>query len=63
MSTSTPRQQHAVRFPGETDNYRQARDELLEAEAALRRQIEAVGEQRRRLPLGGALPTDYPFQE
>ena len=65
MSASTPeqQQQHTVRFPGETDEYRQARDELLQAELALRRQIEAVAEQRRRLPLGGALPIDYPFQE
>ena len=51
------------RFPGESDEYRQARDELLEAEVALRRQIDAVAAQRRRLPLGGALPRDYAFEE
>lgn len=39
------------------------RDELLEAEIALRLQIEAVAAERRRLPLGGALPTDYAFEE
>ena len=62
MSTSIPDQQQA-RFPGESDEYRRARDELLRAEMALRRQIEAVAAQRRRLPLGGVVPTDYAFQE
>jgi predicted dithiol-disulfide oxidoreductase (DUF899 family) len=52
-----------VRFPGETDEYRRARDQLLDAELALRRQIEAVAEQRRALPLGGEVPTDYEFDE
>ncbi len=33
---------HTVRFPGETDEYRRARDELLEAEIDLRRRTEAV---------------------
>ena len=32
---------HPVRFPGESDEYRRARDELLGAEIELRRQIEA----------------------
>ena len=53
----------AAVFPGETDEYRQARDELLDAEIELRRQVEAVAEQRRRLPLGGEVPTDYEFDE
>ena len=52
-----------MRFPGETPQYRRARDELLEAEIALRRQIEAVAAARRRLPVGGAVPTDYEFEE
>ena len=30
------------RFPGETDDYRNARNELLESEAELRRQVESV---------------------
>jgi predicted dithiol-disulfide oxidoreductase (DUF899 family) len=34
---------------------------LLAAERALRRQIEEVAALRRRLPLGGAVPTDYIF--
>jgi predicted dithiol-disulfide oxidoreductase (DUF899 family) len=63
MSTSTRDQLHAFRFPGETDEYRRARDELLRAEMELRRQIDAVAAQRRRLPFGGQPPTDYTFQE
>src|SRR5215475_723659 len=51
------------RFPGESDEYRRARDELLTAELDLRRQIESVAAQRRRLPLGGPVPTDYEFEE
>jgi predicted dithiol-disulfide oxidoreductase (DUF899 family) len=54
---------HTVRFPGESEAYRRARDELLEAEIELRRRIEAVAEQRRELPLGGEVPTDYVFEE
>jgi predicted dithiol-disulfide oxidoreductase (DUF899 family) len=54
---------HAVRFPGETDEYRRARDELLRAEIDLRRKGEAVAAQRRELPLGGEAPIDYPFDE
>jgi predicted dithiol-disulfide oxidoreductase (DUF899 family) len=54
---------HAIRFPGESDEYRRARDELLEAEVHLRRQEEAVAQRRRALPLGGAITTDYEFDE
>jgi predicted dithiol-disulfide oxidoreductase (DUF899 family) len=54
---------HEVRFPGESDQFRQARDELLTAEADLRRRIEVVAAQRRTLPLGGPVPEDYTFQE
>ncbi len=50
-------------FPGESEDYRRARDELLQAEMDLRRQSEAVAVQRRELPLGGEPPTDYVFQE
>jgi predicted dithiol-disulfide oxidoreductase (DUF899 family) len=51
----------AIRFPGESDAYRAARDELLRDEIALRRQIEAVAVKRRALPLGGLPPEDYEF--
>ena len=52
---------HDVRFPGESDSYRSKRDELLDAEIELRRQIEAVAAKRRELPMGGELPEDYAF--
>jgi predicted dithiol-disulfide oxidoreductase (DUF899 family) len=48
-----------VRWPNESPEYRAARDELLQAEVALRRQEEAVAELRRALPLGGRLEQDY----
>jgi predicted dithiol-disulfide oxidoreductase (DUF899 family) len=54
---------HDVRFPGESDDYRAARDELLRAEIELRRQVEAVAAQRRALPFGGRVPSDYIFIE
>jgi predicted dithiol-disulfide oxidoreductase (DUF899 family) len=37
---------HDIRFPGEPEDYRAARDELLRAEIELRRQIESVAAQR-----------------
>lgn len=54
---------HSIRFPGENDAYRKARNELLEAEMALRRNIEAVAALRRKLPLGGPIKEDYVFDE
>ena len=54
---------HAARFPGESRQYRAARNRLLEAEMALRRQVESVAALRRRLPLGGMVPQDYVFEE
>jgi predicted dithiol-disulfide oxidoreductase (DUF899 family) len=54
---------HAVRFPGEDKAYRAARNELLRAEADLRRRVEAVAAQRRKLRLGGPVPEDYVFEE
>lgn len=59
--TAPPR--HATRFPGETEDYRRARDKLLRAEIALRRHIEDVAAMRRALPAGGAVPQDYEFTE
>ncbi|HWB76937.1 MAG TPA: DUF899 family protein [Nannocystaceae bacterium] len=52
---------HEHRFPGETDRYRQARDELLRQEIELRRRMEAVAALRRALPTGGEVPQDYEF--
>ena len=51
------------RFPGESDAYREARDELLEMEVRLRAQTEAVAQKRRELPLGGKLKEDYRFEK
>ena len=52
----------SISFPGETDEYRSARNRLLEQEIGLRRATEAVAEARRALPPGGAVPQDYVFQ-
>jgi len=52
-----------VRFPNETPEYRTARNQLLEAEIELRRQIERVAALRRALPLGGPIAEDYVFAE
>lgn len=54
---------HSVRFPGESEEYRRERDDLLKAEIVLRRRIEEVAELRRRLPLGAEVPQDYVFEE
>jgi predicted dithiol-disulfide oxidoreductase (DUF899 family) len=54
---------HAGRFPGESAAYRKARNELLKAELALRRNVEAVAARRRKLPAGGAVQQDYEFDE
>jgi predicted dithiol-disulfide oxidoreductase (DUF899 family) len=50
-------------FPNESAEYRRARNGLLAAEIALRRQTEAVAAQRRTLPPGGEIPEDYMFEE
>jgi predicted dithiol-disulfide oxidoreductase (DUF899 family) len=52
---------HSVRFPGESQSYRAARDELLDLEIELRRNIESVAAKRRSLPLGGKVTEDYAF--
>jgi len=54
---------HSFRFPGESDSYRAARNQLLQAEIDLRRSVEAVAALRRQLPLGGEIPEDYLFDE
>ena len=54
---------HSNRFPNEDPKYREARNALLEAEMALRRNVEEVAALRRRLPLGGIVPEDYVFEE
>src|SRR6266542_4024938 len=51
-----------IMFPGESAEYRAARDRLLEQEIGLRRAMEAVAAARRELPPGGVVPEDYVFQ-
>jgi predicted dithiol-disulfide oxidoreductase (DUF899 family) len=51
-----------ITFPGESAEYRAARNRLLEQEIELRRAMEEVAVARRRLPPGGVVPEDYVFQ-
>lgn len=50
-----------VTFPGESAEYRAAREELLKKEIEERRAMEAVAAARRKLPKGGKVPEDYVF--
>jgi predicted dithiol-disulfide oxidoreductase (DUF899 family) len=50
-----------ITFPGESAEYRAARNRLLEQEIELRRTMEAVAAARRKLPAGGVVPVDYVF--
>lgn len=52
----------SVRFPGESSDYREARERLLESEARLKQLTEQVSAQRRALPVGGAVVEDYVFE-
>ena len=54
---------HQCRYPGESSEYREARDELLEAELDLIEQVDKVATMRRNLPMGGEIPQDYVFEE
>jgi len=51
-----------IAFPGESTEYRAARERLLEQEIELRRIMEAVAAARRELPPGGLVPEDYVFK-
>jgi predicted dithiol-disulfide oxidoreductase (DUF899 family) len=52
-----------VKIKGESEEYRKLRDQLLEAEIALKDQTERVASLRRQLPRGPLLETDYVFRE
>jgi predicted dithiol-disulfide oxidoreductase (DUF899 family) len=52
----------SLTFPGESPEYRAARDRLLQEEIELRRATEQVAAARRALPEGGVVPEDYVFQ-
>lgn len=54
---------HEKHFPGESKEYREARNKLLESEMELRRKIEDVAQLRRKLPFSGKLKEDYVFEE
>jgi predicted dithiol-disulfide oxidoreductase (DUF899 family) len=51
-----------LRYPNESQAYRDARDALLKDEQELAAKVKAVAEKRRKLPLGGQLKEDYVFQ-
>jgi predicted dithiol-disulfide oxidoreductase (DUF899 family) len=51
-----------ITFPGESAEYRAARDRLLAQEIELRRAMEAVAAARRALPPGGVVAEDYALQ-
>ena len=51
----------AVAFPGESAEYRAARNRLLEQKIELHRAMETVAAARRRLPPGGIVPQDHVF--
>src|SRR6188472_3709683 len=51
-----------TRHPGESDNYRKARQALLEREYDLRRLTEEVAVMRRALPDGAEVRGDYSFE-
>src|SRR5258707_15180977 len=51
-----------LRYPTESAESRRAREALLAEEIELRRQIERVAEQRRRLPPGGEVKKNYAFE-
>ena len=53
---------HHLTIPGESAEYRAARNKLLAEEMALRRQIESVAALRRALPAGGRVAEDYLFE-
>jgi len=54
---------HDKQFPGESNEYREKRNKLLEEEMELRRKIEEVAALRRKLPFSGKLKEDYVFEE
>ena len=51
-----------VTVPGESLEYRAARNRLLDEEINLRRAMESVAAARRSLPSGGPVPEDYVFE-
>ncbi len=52
-----------IKFPNESDEYRGARNQLLQKEIQLRKSIEEISALRRNLPHGGKLKKNYSFEE
>src|ERR1700722_13795564 len=63
IMTTTNQPLHDVRFPGESDENRRAREDLPRADIKLREDDEGIAAPRHGLPLGGAVPSDYEFEE
>ena len=61
VPAATLAQKNTLQYPGESAEYRRARQALLVEEIELRRHIERVAEQRRALPPGGEVPKNYLF--
>ncbi|WP_258122446.1 DUF899 family protein [Mesorhizobium onobrychidis] len=51
-----------LRYPNESNEYRDARAALLKDEQELIDKVKSVAEKRRNLPPGGQLKEDYVFQ-
>jgi len=62
-AVDVPAVEPGPRWPGETPEYRAARNALTDAEHHLTRTVERVAQLRRELPPGGAVPEDYVFAE
>jgi len=54
---------HDFKFPGESEQYRQTRNQLLEEELALRTRLAEISALRKKLPMGGKVKEDYVFEE
>ena len=50
-------------FPGESEAYRKAREALLEEEIEFRRHMTRLAEQRRALPPGPVITSQYRFKD
>src|SRR5262245_27201599 len=52
-----------VTFPNESQEYRNARNQLLDREVALKREMEAMASEIRALPRGAPVPKGYEFDQ
>lgn len=54
---------HDKKFPNESQEYRDARNQILTLEIELRARVEMLGKMREKLPVGGRLKEDYVFEQ